>query len=272
MMGRTKEKTGWSHSGRTMSVNLLVIIRRGKCIFRLNNRDYECEAGDVMLIPRGAFYSPHTETSCEYTFFHFDGELNESDNRIDENLTFSFPAFGNALYGMQTKGSGLLAFDHHIQIGDKLDELEIILTKCANAGARYGGKAQLALALAFSEIMLNISKIYCVQLEQSDPYPPAVNKILAYINDNYIGDIGLEKISAATGISKQYCMRIFKKFLHSTIADYITSLRMKHAQYLLRHTYMNVNQTSDYLGFSSSSYFSRTFKKYFGLPPSSYNE
>ena len=47
---------------------------------------------------------------------------------------------------------------------------------------------------------------------------------------------------------------------------------MRHATYLLRNTYMNVNQAADYLGFSSTSYFSRVFKKYYGVSPSAYFE
>ena len=55
-----------------------------------------------------------------------------------------------------------------------------------------------------------------------------------------------------------------------TIGDYILEMRMRHAAYLLRNTYMNVNQAADYLGFSSASYFSRVFKQYYGVSPSAY--
>ena len=67
-------------------------------------------------------------------------------------------------------------------------------------------------------------------------------------------------------------MRIFKKHMHTTINDYILDLRMRHAAYLLSSTYMNVSQTADYLGFSGTSYFSRVFKKYYGIAPSDYSE
>ena len=67
-------------------------------------------------------------------------------------------------------------------------------------------------------------------------------------------------------------MRVFRKYMQMTIGDYILDLRMRHAAYLLRNTYMNVNQAADYLGFSSTSYFSRVFKKYYGVSPSAYFE
>ena len=67
-------------------------------------------------------------------------------------------------------------------------------------------------------------------------------------------------------------MRLFKKYMNMTINDYVIELRMKHAAYLLRDTYMNVNEAADYLGFSSVSYFSRVFKKYYGVSPSEYSE
>ena len=47
---------------------------------------------------------------------------------------------------------------------------------------------------------------------------------------------------------------------------------MRHAAYLLSSTYMNVSEAADYLGFSSTSYFSRVFKQYYGVSPSEYLE
>ena len=84
--------------------------------------------------------------------------------------------------------------------------------------------------------------------------------------------ITLDDLCEEVNISKQYCMRIFKKHMHTTINDYILTTRMKHAAYCLRHTYMNVNETASYLGFSGVSYFSRVFKKQFGYSPNEYRK
>ena len=110
------------------------------------------------------------------------------------------------------------------------------------------------------------------RLSKQSGYPQSLSKILNYIRENYTSNIQLESIAAHTNFSKQYCMRLFKKHMNTTINDYILELRMNHAAYLLRDTYMNVNEAADYLGFSSVSYFSRVFKKYYGVSPSEYSE
>ena len=75
MTGRTREKPGWSHSGRYMVANLITIFHKGECTFRINETDYSFTGGDVVIVPKGSYYKPHTDTFCEYTFFHFDGDL-----------------------------------------------------------------------------------------------------------------------------------------------------------------------------------------------------
>ena len=163
-------------------------------------------------------------------------------------------------------------FDHKIVLGDGRQNAELLLRKCADVQRRYAEKMTVLLSLHFSELMFCISQSFCEQFRGRTPVPAAVSKIVAYIGDHYMQNITLADVCKETELSKQYCMRVFRKYMQMTIGDYILDLRMRHAAYLLRNTYMNVNQAADYLGFSSTSYFSRVFKKYYGVSPSAYFE
>ena len=272
MMGRAQEKQGWSHSGRCMKINLLTVIRRGHCTFRINETEYALEAGDVVLVPKNTYYKPHTDSSCEYTFFHFDGELCELDEnslskRSDEPSTDTA-----SLYGYSEELPSELILDYKMSAKEKSKDVELILTKCINTRSDHQSSRQILLSLHFSELLCQLSEIISEHLPMHENYPQSLSKILYYINENYTKNIQLDDIAAHTSFSKQYCMRLFKKHMGRTINDYILEFRMKHASYLLRETYMNVNEASDYLGFSSVSYFSRVFKKYYGISPSEYSE
>lgn len=268
MTGKTNETKGWSHSGRNMAVNLLVIFHSGECSFTFNNRVIKYLKGDIALIPKGTFYSPHTDTHCEYTFFHFNGELVPCEKTIP--ATRGAP-YGKPFYGVIERGDCTLLLDHKMNPGDKASEIELLLSKCVNTQYGYSDNMHLLLSLHFSEMLFYISQAYCRQF-CNEKCPPAVNKIVCYIQENYTHRITLEEICESLNISKQYCMRLFKSHMRSTINDYILNIRMRHAAYLLRHTYMNVNEAANYLGFSSVSYFSRVFKKFYGIAPSSYFE
>lgn len=49
--------------------------------------------------------------------------------------------------------------------------------------------------------------------------------------------------------------------------EYVTRLKMEQARELLMDTTKTVEQIAFDLGFDSKSYFIKTFKKYYGVPP-----
>lgn len=269
MTGKVREEKGWSHNGRRMDFNMLVVFHRGKCSFAIEDRMFELVPGDAFLVPRGCFYRPHTDNFCEYTFFHFDGEFlpvgADTATKPSDAVSVVRP-----FYGLIRREDPTLVFDYRISLGALRQDIELLLRKCADAQRRYAEKMSVLLSLYFSEIMFCISQSFCEQFRERTPYPAAVAKIVTYIGDHYMQNITLKDVCEATELSKQYCMRVFRKYMQTTVGDYILDLRMRHAAYLLCNTYMNVSQAADYLGFSSTSYFSRVFKQYYGVAPSAY--
>lgn len=272
MTGRSREKVGWSHSGRSMPINLLTIIHKGECVFRINETEYRLKAGNAVIVPKDTLYTPHTDNFCEYTFFHFDGDFTECDAAGEYYDMTGGTSDNKSIYGYMEQQSTALALDYKINIKDKMQEIELLLNKCVNTRANHASRQQILLSVHLCEIMYHLSEAFFEQRPKENSYPQTLNKILYYIKENYTSNIRLDDICKHASISKQYCMRLFKKHMNTTINDYILELRMKHAAYLLRHTYMNVNQAADYLGFSSVSYFSRVFKSYYGVTPSAYFE
>ena len=272
MSGKTKEKNGWSHSGRQMEYNLFVYFHGGECVFDIDGEKIEYKKGNIAIVPKNTPYRPYTDAGTEYTFFHFDGELKHCSVSSLPEIPFLSPNTKAPIYGVMKPHEGNLVLDTKMDAGDEASEIEMLLTKCVNAKFRHGDSADLLISLYFSEVLFHTSRVYCTRFEGDESHPPAVNRIISYINANYMRKISLDELCAELNMSKQYCMRIFKKHLHTTINDYILATRMKHAAYCLRYTYMNVNETANYLGFSSVSYFSRVFKDYYGVAPSEYFE
>ena len=272
MTGKVREKAGWSHSGRQMPVNLLVIFHAGSCAMEINGTTYTFGKGDIALVPHATPYKPYTDSFCDYTFFHFDGELLPCDKTAEDLSPFAAALHRSPSYGRVKPEETDLCFDYKIPLGSQAQNIELLVRKCVNTRLNYANKMQLLLSFQFAEIMFHISQAYCEQFAAKDALPAQVQKMLAYIESNYTRGVTLDDIAGSMHVSKQYCMRVFKKYMSTTISDYILGLRMRHAAYLLGSTYMNVSQTADYLGFSSTSYFSRVFKSYYGISPSDYSE
>ena len=99
-----------------------------------------------------------------------------------------------------------------------------------------------------------------------------INKSIAYIDSNYMICITLDDIAKVTGLSRFHFSRIFKLATGHTFKDYLNIKRLEAAKKLLKFPEINISQACYSVGFKDVSYFSRTFKKYEGINPSSYRK
>jgi AraC family transcriptional regulator, positive regulator of tynA and feaB len=82
-------------------------------------------------------------------------------------------------------------------------------------------------------------------------------------------DLSIDQISAALGCSKRYLHMLFSE-RGMTVSDYIWHARLQHCrQELEAQGGKTITDVAFSWGFSSSSHFSRVFRKYFGIAPSS---
>ena len=85
-------------------------------------------------------------------------------------------------------------------------------------------------------------------------------------------DLCIDQISAALGCTKRYLHMLFSE-RGMTVSDYIWRARLQHCrQELETHSGKRVTDVAFAWGFSSSSHFSRVFRKYFGFVPSAINK
>jgi AraC family transcriptional regulator, positive regulator of tynA and feaB len=82
-------------------------------------------------------------------------------------------------------------------------------------------------------------------------------------------ELCIDQISAALGCTKRYLHMLFSE-RGMTVSDYIWRTRLQHCrQELETHAGKTITDVAFSWGFSSSSHFSRVFRKYFGVVPSS---
>lgn len=97
------------------------------------------------------------------------------------------------------------------------------------------------------------------------------DKIIRCLTENVEKTLNLDQISKLTGISVTHMKRTFKKHHDGGIIDYFILMKIDEAKKLITQTELSFTEISDALGFSSSAYFSRTFRKKTGLTPSEYS-
>jgi YesN/AraC family two-component response regulator len=86
------------------------------------------------------------------------------------------------------------------------------------------------------------------------------------------GDFSVDDICREIGISKVQLYRKVKALIGYNVNDYILSVRMQKAKFLLKDHQLNISEIAFKVGFASQAYFSTVFKSKFSLTPSEYRE
>jgi len=99
-----------------------------------------------------------------------------------------------------------------------------------------------------------------------------VSWAVKYISEHLHEDISLQSISDMLSLTPHYFSKIFKNETGVNFIDFLTDERMKKARELLITSDISVEQISEQVGLSSTSYFIRQFKRKYGLTPGQYRQ
>ena len=91
-----------------------------------------------------------------------------------------------------------------------------------------------------------------------------------YIDANCSEDISLEQLAQFSHVNKYYLVHAFSNVYGISPINYLMRARVEKAKTLLSTTDFSLSVISRSCGFSSSSYFSQTFKKLSGMSPSAF--
>lgn len=97
-----------------------------------------------------------------------------------------------------------------------------------------------------------------------------IKNVIAYINEHYQEDIGLNSLARQFWVSPSYLSRQFKSKVGINITRFITQRRLQAAQRLLITSDLDISEISSRLGFKSGNYFYTVFKKSCGISPREY--
>lgn len=103
-------------------------------------------------------------------------------------------------------------------------------------------------------------------------YSRTIEAAVKYIHLHLHAPITLEETAEAAGISPSYLSRLFKKETGMYLVDYIQKERIEAACNMLTYSDYTAAQISEYLCFSTQSYFIKIFKKYTGTTPAKYKK
>lgn len=105
---------------------------------------------------------------------------------------------------------------------------------------------------------------------QSISVRPAVKMAMDYINAHLHENIAVTDISKYCSVSESNLRKKFKEDVGESVVFYIAKQKVEEAKTLLRYSDYSIIEISEYLSFSSQSYFTNVFKKVCGTTPAEY--
>lgn len=232
--------------GRTLNEYQIVYITKGEGVFETLGRHYDVKAGSIIMVFPGIrhFYKPVYETGwMEYWVgfkgAHFEmlrerGFLNPQQPFMEIGLQNGVLELYNEIIEEVRNQKPL----YQIVASSKILALIAEINACARRRAQAGHAAQVVEAAK----CLMMEKIY--------------------------GDLDINSIATAVGISTSKLNEIFKTYTSMTPYQYYIHIKIHAAKSLLEQGDLSVKEVAYRLGFDDQYHFSRLFKKKTGIAPS----
>jgi AraC family L-rhamnose operon regulatory protein RhaS len=242
----------------------LVIVRSGTSKHFLNGRISEIHAGNVFLVkPKDKHTYIEPQHLAIYnllfsrSFFHY----------FQPDIT-QMPGF-QLIFNLHPKPAhpfeGIKIEDKYFSEIIRLADV-MIGEQQDNNHENHGGKT--ALLISFLQIVLLLSRhAYWSSEGCKLSHIQAISRLVASLDKNYANNWTLMKMAKSVGMSVSGFRQEFKLLTGMPPIAYILNLRLEKSAILLHLPNISIGEVALRCGFSDSNYFTRQFKKRFGVTP-----
>ncbi|WP_165972348.1 response regulator transcription factor [Paenibacillus piri] len=158
-------------------------------------------------------------------------------------------------------------------------EANLLLSRWKQSAASPAGDAQApSLPLwinnidEWEQVLVNQVQLLIESLNPQASAGRGMEEIKDYLDNHFHEEISLTLLAEHFHFSPQYISKKFKDTYQITIVAYLTDIRMERAKALLANTTQSVSDIANQLGYEDENYFSKVFKKQFGVSPYPYRK
>lgn len=234
----------------------LSLILSGEAVFIINKHKYKLEAGDIILVNRCV---PHSI------------EQNKNSRVIWLGIN---PLFCGFYYpDLQKIHFQECLFDKdHLLNQSLVSDMKQLLDISKSQATAYEFKMQEILNHIFFLLLTQTDYVYLpdVVMHTEAERMERLHHIIGYMEGNFDRQPRLEELAEEMQLSPDYLSHFIKDALGITFRDYVTMLRLHKAVKLMEEKSVSQLDMLFQTGFTDYRYFSRAFKKIYGVDPEEY--
>lgn len=219
-----------------------LLVTSGSLIAEIDGKEYHLKVGD------GLFYRPN-DTQC-YTV------------SVDENQPYEEHFYAHFCGTVADEVLKKAGFDRSMPIFNTTGEVKRIFEALIRCYRR--GDEMTAIG--------NLLRLVALLSPKSLANPNVGSKLILseaeFISSHYSEEIDLDKCAERCGFSRSRFTHLFTEVVGISPYRYQQKFRLEQACELLRSTSLPVSEVAENVGFQDALYFSRLFKKRFGMSPS----
>ena len=219
---------------------------------RINAEEYEVTIGDIIVI----------NSNCMHEF------------SAHEKMTYHVLIIDRAFFAENYVDTDKLHFSTKFRdtgIFEKFEELAELFA-LPNSAEWRSLAIRTRVMNIIESLCLNHSEKYDKALDEREELLSAIKRAIGIIHDKSKEHISLDRLAAEIGISKYYFAREFHRLTGYTPINYINITRCENAKLLLSRPSMSVMEIAEEVGYDDQSYFSRIFRRTFGITPKEYRK
>ena len=242
----------------------LGFLRSGKGTLYVGDHVQEFEAPCVVIAPPNV---PHAHTVpegevCSWNWLYVDPQA------MLPNLS---PRLSNMLSEYQRDVGGdecVISGREHPEV---LSVLSMIIREMEMTKVHYHHIVRDLFGTLFLLLLRNYSGT-----AKNSPYINTqlgcIAPAIAYIAENYMEEVSIEKLSHLCHVSTSHFRRLFKQVLGWSPLDYVQMVRIDRACVLLYNCDYSVTEIGLQVGYPSPSSFNRQFRRIHGISPSQWRQ
>ena len=257
----TSKGDGLMHSHATFELHILL---KGQARLSIEDKTISLNQNDSVLLYPDTFHL-FEEQGMDSSILSFSFSVERGSQKTDID---HYSMFINQI----KQGNGFMVIKQNMLISDYTGK---ILSNLYLRNAFSGNIINALLTLLFSELIMPFyskeSPPDNAETEMSE-CDSRIYMIEHYINEYYMEDISLKKLSTLLSLSEKQTNRMIKKAFGTEFRECLCKIRMKNAQKFLRQTDMDIKDIAEAIGYQSYNGFYLAFKNRFGITPLEYRQ
>ncbi|HAH19038.1 AraC family transcriptional regulator [Eubacterium uniforme] len=240
---------------------IIYIVRSGVKV-NIEDKTFVGNEGDIFLVNPGELHYIGTENyEAEFYTILFPLEFISfrTDDTLEENLTKPLRV-------------GALKYEHQVKNKSLIREFRMIINSLIlldHNKAKNHFQSRIYLLQIFQLLYTYKHPLYKISKQNETLLQ---KDLIEYMRSKYAENISLTTMAEEFHMSEKYLSRYFKAHFNIGYSEFLLHLRLNKARELLETTELPITDVALSSGFGNISYFIRSFRKLFGMPPLQYRK